>query len=130
MVATRVGYTGGHRPHPTYHEVCTKNTGHAEAVEVTYDPALLSYDRLVRFFFEIHDPTIDRRNRGGQYRSAIFCHSPAQATAAGQLREDLKQRGYDVCTEIEPASHFWQAEERHQRYCETRDITPNFNPLK
>jgi methionine-S-sulfoxide reductase len=124
VINTRVGYTGGCTPHPTYHQVCTKTTGHAEAVEVTYDPNRLSFKALVRFFFEVHDPTVDRRNKGGQYRSAIFYHTSAQQATAAYLREDLKKRGYAVHTEIEPIDHFWQAEERHQQYCKNRGIHP------
>ena len=124
VINTRVGYTGGHLSHPTYHQVCTKTTGHAEAVEVSFDPKVVSYDALVRFFFELHDPTIDRRDKGGQYRSAIFVHSKTQRETAAALREKLIGNGYDVKTEIEPAGPFWEAEERHQQYCETRGIEP------
>lgn len=124
VVATRVGYTGGHRSHPTYQQVCTKKTGHTEAVEVTFDPDKVRYEALVRFFFEIHDPTIDRRGKGGQYRSAIFCHTPEQQHIATNLKAQLQARGYAVKTEIESASVFWEAEDRHQQYCENRGIQP------
>jgi methionine-S-sulfoxide reductase len=122
--STRVGYTGGHRPHPTYQQVCAKKTGHAEAVEVTFDPDKVRYKTLVRFFFEIHDPTVDRRGKGGQYRSAIFCHTPAQQHVANILKAQLQERGYAVKTEIESAPVFWEAEDRHQQYCENRGIQP------
>jgi len=124
VVATRVGYTGGHRSSPTYQEVCTKTTGHAEAVEVHFDTSKIRYEDLVRFFFEMHDPTIDRRDRGGQYRSAIFGHTPVQLTVARSLKAELEAKGYNVTTEIEPAKQFWQAEDRHQQYCRTRGFTP------
>ncbi len=124
VVATRVGYTGGHRSHPTYQQVCTKKTGHTEAVEVTFDPDKVRYEALVRFFFEIHDPTRDRRGKGGQYRSAIFCHTPEQQHIATNLKAQLQERGYAVKTEIESASVFWEAEDRHQQYCENRGIQP------
>jgi methionine-S-sulfoxide reductase len=122
--STRVGYTGGHHPHPTYQQVCTKKTGHAEAVEVTFDPDKVRYETLVRFFFELHDPTADRRDKGGQYRSAIFCHTQAQQRIATDLKAKLQERGYAVKTEIESASVFWEAEDRHQQYCENRGIQP------
>lgn len=124
VVDTRVGYTGGHLPHPTYQQVCRKDTGHTEAVEITFDPVKVSYTSLARFFFEIHDPTIDRRGKGGQYRSAIFTHTPAQRAAAEELRQQLQENGYKIYTEIEPAQTFWAAEYRHQQYCANKGITP------
>lgn len=109
------GYTGGHKDHPTYKEVCTGNTGHAEAVEVTFDPAQVSYDALLGLFWQIHDPT--QKNRQGpdigtQYRSAVFYHDENQKKAA----EASKPQG--AVTEITPAAAFWPAEEYHQRYVE------------
>lgn len=121
---TRVGYTGGHTENPTYKSVLTKTTGHAEAVEVTFDPTQTSFEALAQFFFEIHDPTIDRTGKGGQYRSAIFYKNESQKTIAIALISALKVNGYDVVTQLEPAGVFWQAEDRHQQYCEIRGMTP------
>jgi len=124
VLSTRVGFTGGHLDHPSYRQVCTKATGHAEAVEVTFDPQKTSFQALAIFFFNMHDPTIDRRSKGGQYRSAIFAHSTSQKKIAEALREQLCTQGYDVVTQIEMASTFWPAEDRHQNYCAVRGFTP------
>lgn len=119
-----VGYTGGTRDHPAYREVCTGRTGHAEAVEVTYDPDKVTYEQLLRAFWEMHDPTTLNRQGpdiGTQYRSAVFFHTPEQETAARQMKEKLNKEnlfGRPVVTEITPASNFWRAEEYHQRYFE------------
>ncbi len=123
VVATRVGYTGGHTANPTYQQVCTKTTGHAEAVEVSFDPALTSFTELAKLFFEIHDPTIDR-TEGGQYRSAIFYRDEDQHAVARALIHQLEARGLQVATTLEPAGTFWPAEERHQGYCDARGFTP------
>lgn len=125
MVATRVGYTGGHKEFPTYKDVCAKTSGHAEAVEVAYDPERTSFETLARLFFELHDPTIDRRDRGGQYRSAIFCQDEEQKAVAAQLIEELRSNGREVVTQLEPAATFWQAEARHQKYCDARGMMPD-----
>jgi peptide-methionine (S)-S-oxide reductase len=116
------GYTGGHTEHPTYRDVCSDTTGHAEAVEVTFDPRAVSYDDLLDVFWKIHDPTqVNRQGPdvGTQYRSAIFTHSPEQERAAKasleRVRNSLKR---PIATEIVPASTFWRAEEYHQRYFE------------
>ncbi|MFN7120021.1 MAG: peptide-methionine (S)-S-oxide reductase MsrA [Saprospiraceae bacterium] len=127
VIATRVGYTGGHTENPTYHQVVTKTTGHAEAVEVTFDPTQTSFENLAKLFFEIHDPTIDRRDKGGQYRSAIFYKNEEQKVIAEQLINALKINGFEVVTMLEPAGTFWQAEDRHQKYCDTRGMTPKLN---
>jgi len=124
VLSTRVGFTGGHTPQPTYQRVCTKTTGHAEAVEVRFDPMVVSFEALAMAFFEMHDPTINRKDKGGQYRSAIFYTNEKQREVALALIEQLQEKGYEVVTEIEAASTFWPADERHQGYCETRDITP------
>src|SRR5919108_1329692 len=126
VIATRVGYTGGTTANPTYKEVCTDRTGHAEAVEVSFDPARVSYEDLLRVFWEIHDPT--QRNRQGpdigtQYRSAIFYHDAEQEAAARASKERLEQSGVHkrpIVTEIVPAQTFYQAEDYHQQYLEKR----------
>jgi methionine-S-sulfoxide reductase len=119
-----VGYTGGHTDHPTYHTVCSKLTGHAEAVEVTFDPGQTDFATLAKFFFEIHDPTIDRREKGGQYRSAIFYTDEEQLNIARELIRQLKAKGIEAVTELTPSAHFWPAEARHQKYCDTRGMSP------
>ena len=128
VVATAVGYLGGTFPNPTYRDVCSGRTGHAEVVEVTYDPARVSYDTLLNVFWDKHDPT--QRNRqgpdvGAQYRSAIFTHTPAQeATARASLaaREQSGRYHRPIVTEITPASAFYRAEEYHQQYLEKRGL--------
>lgn len=124
VISTRVGYTGGHKDFPTYKEVCAKTTGHAEAVEITFDPDRTSFEALARLFFELHDPTVDRRDNGGQYRSAIFCQNEGQKAVAQQLLEELQRNGPEAFTQLEPASTFWQAEARHQKYCDTHGMAP------
>jgi peptide-methionine (S)-S-oxide reductase len=126
VVSTRVGYTGGRTENPGYHDVCSNLTGHAEAVEVTYDPAVVSFDDLLRVFWELHDPTqVNRQGPdvGGQYRSAIFFHSPEQeekALASKQMLEKSGRYKKPVATEIVSASTFYRAEEYHQQYIEKR----------
>ncbi len=116
------GYTGGHVENPTYRQVCGHGTGHAEAVEVTFDPQRVSYEQLLGVFWQIHDPTqVNRQGPdvGDQYRSAIFTHSPEQARIATASRdaEQANQRK-PIATQIVPAQRFWPAEEYHQRYFE------------
>jgi len=124
VIDTQVGYTGGKTANPTYKEVCTGTTGHAEAVEVVFDPAQVPYQKLVEFFFRMHDPTqVDRQgpDTGTQYRSAVFYHSPEQKTAAEAVRTALDKSGKykkPVATQILPAAPFYRAEEVHQRYFE------------
>ncbi len=119
-----VGYAGGTTRNPTYENVCTGQTGHAEVVEVTFDPQRVGYERLLEVFWACHDPTqLDRQgfDVGTQYRSAIFFHTPDQETAARASLEALQAslRGPDkIVTEITPAADFWRAEEYHQRYVE------------
>ena len=124
VIATRVGYTGGHTAQPTYRQVLTKNTGHAEAVEVTFDPTEISFEALVQYFFEIHDATIDRTHKGGQYRSDIFYLNDNQKAIVEKVIAELKSKHYNAVTTLEPAGIFWQAEDRHQKYCDTKGITP------
>ncbi len=122
VLATTAGYTGGHFQKPTYENVCTGKTGHAEAVLVEYDTALVSYEKLLEIFWKIHDPTqVNRQgpDKGSQYRSAIFFHSPKQQTAAVKSKENLQGSGRyqgPIVTEIVPAAEFWPAEEYHQEY--------------
>jgi peptide-methionine (S)-S-oxide reductase len=116
------GYSGGHTEHPSYREVCSDRTGHAEVVQVEFDPAKVSYDRLLDVFWQIHDPTqVNRQGPdvGTQYRSAIFYLTPEQETSAKESRERA-QEGLErpIATEITQASTFWPAEEYHQRYFE------------
>ncbi len=128
VVSTAVGYSGGTYKNPTYEMVCTGNTGHAEVVQVEYDPARVSYDDLLNVFWQAHDPT--QRNRQGpdfgtQYRSAIFYYTPEQQAVARASKEQLEQSGRHrkpIATEITPASEFYRAEEYHQRYFEKRGI--------
>lgn len=124
VTATRVGFMGGHVDQPSYQQVCTKTTGHAEVVEVVYDPSVLPFSDLLRFFFSIHDPTVDRRDKGGQYRSAVFFTQPDQGEAAKRLFTDIQSQGHSLSTELQPAMPFWEADRRHQQYCEIRNMTP------
>lgn len=122
VVATAVGFTGGHTAHPTYPEVCTHTTGHAETVLVEFDPKKVSYTTLLRVFFKNHDPTTMNRqgpDEGDQYRSAIFTFSPAQDAAARAAKErEQATLGKTVVTAISPIGPFWKAEEYHQQYDE------------
>ncbi|MCK2214679.1 peptide-methionine (S)-S-oxide reductase MsrA [Actinomadura sp. ATCC 31491] len=124
VVTTAVGYQGGYTPNPTYEEVCSGRTGHTEAVRVVYDPARISYEELLKVFWEAHDPTQGMRQGndvGTQYRSAIYYHSPEQRKAAEASRDAyqkvLKAAGYgDITTEIAEAGPFYYAEDYHQQY--------------
>lgn len=120
------GYTGGRTENPTYQQVCTDKTGHAEAVEVTYDPSKVKYEQLLEVFWKIHDPTqVNRQgpDHGTQYRSVIFTHSAEQAAAAKASR-DVRQKSLDrpIATQIEPAATFYRAEDYHQRYFERHGV--------
>jgi peptide-methionine (S)-S-oxide reductase len=121
-----VGYSGGHTQNPSYQDVCTDTTGHAEVVQVTFDPEKVSYDQLLDVFWTIHDPTqVNRQgpDYGKQYRTAIFFHSPEQEAKAKKSKQGLEASGKlrrPVATEITPAGPFWRAEEYHQRYLEKR----------
>ena len=126
VVSTQVGYTGGRTADPTYEQVCSGRTGHVESVEVTYDPARVSFDDLLQVFWENHDPTTPNRQGpdvGEQYRSAIFTHSPEQEAAAKASVASLeaaKRFRRPIVTQIVPAGPFYRAEEYHQQYLEKR----------
>ncbi len=119
VLSTSVGYTGGHKDNPTYHEVSYDDTGHAEAVEVIYDPTVTTYEDIAKLFFEIHDPTqINRQGPdiGEQYRSEIFYLNNEQKKIAEKLIQELKAKGYRVTTKLTKAGSFWKAEDYHQDY--------------
>jgi len=123
----RSGYMGGQTEKPTYHDVTSGRTGHAETVEVVYDPARVTFKELARLFFEIHDPTqVDGQgpDRGSQYRSAVFYVDDPQKLAAEELIGILKEKGYDVATEVTAAGPFWEAEDYHQDYYERSGGSP------
>ena len=130
VTATAVGYEGGSLERPSYEDVCTDKTGHAEVVEVDFNPAQVSYEQLLDAFFAFHDPTTVNRqgpDRGTQYRSAIFFHSPTQEAKARAKIEQLTAEGRFkpelIVTQVEPAQTFWRAEEYHQRYLEKHGQT-------
>jgi len=129
VTSTAVGYSGGHTVSPTYENVCSGTTGHAETVEVTYDPERVTYEALLKLFWEIHDPTTLNRQGpdvGEQYRSAIFFLIPEQEAAARASKEELRRSGRykrDIVTEITPASAFYRAEDYHQQYFEKRGVS-------
>lgn len=126
--ATAVGYMGGKLKDPTYQDVCTDRTGHAEVVQVEFDPSEVSYQELLRIFWDNHDPTTLNRqgpDTGTQYRSVIFYHTPEQEAAAKASKEALAKAGRykrPIVTEIVPAPEFWRAEEYHQQYLEKRGL--------
>jgi peptide-methionine (S)-S-oxide reductase len=128
VAATAVGYMGGTLSNPTYQDVCTDRTGHAEVVQVEFDPAKVTYEDLLKVFWEVHDPTqLNRQGPdvGTQYRSVIFCHSPEQEAAAQASKEQLARSGAyrrPIVTAIQPAAEFWRAEEYHQQYLEKRGL--------
>ncbi|PIR21424.1 MAG: peptide-methionine (S)-S-oxide reductase [Deltaproteobacteria bacterium CG11_big_fil_rev_8_21_14_0_20_47_16] len=122
VVSTSVGYTGGTTENPTYEDVCGKKTGHAEVVQIVFDPAKITYEQLLNIFWECHDPTTLNRQGpdvGSQYRSAIFYHSPNQQKIAEHSKAVLAKSGLHalpIVTEIVPAQAYWQAEDYHQQY--------------
>jgi peptide methionine sulfoxide reductase msrA/msrB len=127
VVSTEVGYTGGHTKNPTYREVCSHTTGHIEALQVTYDANVTSYEELARLFFEIHDPTQANGQGpdiGEQYLSVVFYADEMQKKTTEKLIGLLKSRGYAVVTQLRPAATFWKAEEYHQKYYEKENGTP------
>jgi len=128
VIETTVGYMGGHKDDPTYKEVCSSATGHAEAIEVLYDPSRTNYETMAKLFFEIHDPTqVDRQGPdvGDQYRSAVYYTDDKQKRASEKLINILKDKGYKVATELVEADTFWKAEEYHQDYYQNNGQTPN-----
>jgi len=128
VVDAAVGYSGGSLENPTYRDVCTDRTGHAEVVEVDFDPAVVSYDRLLDVFWNAHDPTqLNRQGPdvGTQYRSVVFVHSPEQEAAARASLARLETSGRfrrPIATRIEPAGRFWRAEDYHQQYLAKRGL--------
>jgi peptide-methionine (S)-S-oxide reductase len=128
VVDAAVGYEGGDFPNPTYKDVCTDKTGHAEVVQIEYDPAQVSYDELLNVFWQNHDPTTPNQQGpdwGTQYRSVIFYHTPEQEAAARASKEKMESSGRfrrPIVTQIVPASDFYRAEEYHQRYLEKRGL--------
>ncbi len=125
--STKVGYTGGHTEYPSYKEVCTGATGHAEAVKVVFDPSKVSYEEVLRLYFETHDPTqVDGQGPdiGTQYRSEIFYTSEAQKATAEKLIALLEGKGYDVATKVTPAAPFYEGEDYHQDYYDNKGTTP------
>ncbi|HEX6576628.1 MAG TPA: peptide-methionine (S)-S-oxide reductase MsrA [Gemmatimonadaceae bacterium] len=129
VVSTAVGYLGGTMENPTYHDVCSGRTGHAEVVEVTYDPERVTYDDLLTVFWENHDPTTLNRQGpdiGTQYRSAIFYHDDEQKEAAIKSKEERDRSGRyrrPIVTEITPSTEFYMAEDYHQQYLEKRGLS-------
>lgn len=127
VISTQVGYIGGKTEKPTYEEVCEGDTGHAEAIEVTFDPTKTTYEKLAKLFFEIHDPAqVDRQGPdiGKQYRSAVFCANDEQKQVAEKLIKILKDKGVKVATEVNKAGTFWPAEDYHQQYYAKKRGTP------
>ncbi len=128
VLETRAGYLGGHLQNPTYEQVCQGNSGHAEVVQVTFDPQCISYEQLLERFWQLHDPTQKNRQGpdvGSQYRSAIFTHSAAQQKMAEASRAALEASGQysrPIVTEITPATTFYPAEDYHQHYLKKKGL--------
>ena len=126
VIATAVGYSGGHTENPTYRDVCSDETGHAEVVGVTFDPTKVSYEKLLNVFWQLHDPTqVNRQGPdfGTQYRTAIFFHTPEQQAMAKKSLETLeasREFRRPIATQITPAGKFYRAEEYHQKYLQKR----------
>ena len=127
VASTQVGYTGGNMDNPSYEDVCADGTGHAEAVEVAYDPSKVSYEKLLDVFWKNHDPTqLNRQGPdvGTQYRSAVFYHNTNQKElAVKSMKEEQKKHDKKITTEIKPAEKFYRAEDYHQQYLEKRGLS-------
>ena len=133
VIKTTVGYTGGHMENPTYDNVCSDATGHAEALQVEFDPKQVSYEELLNKFWEIHDPASFHKqgpDAGSQYRAAIFCHNEGQKEAALKSKEKLqksdKYKNKKIVTEIAKATGFYPAEEHHQKYFQKHKLQKMF----
>lgn len=127
VISVVSGYVGGEVENPTYEQICTKTTGHAEAVEITYDPLVVDYETLIKLFFEIHDPTqVDGQGPdvGPQYRSEVFYTTEQQSKIAHKVIEVLRAKGFDVKTKVTPAATFYKAEEYHQDYYDRKGTEP------
>ncbi len=127
VISTEVGYMGGHRNNPSYEQVCTGQTGHAETTKVVFDPSKTSYEKLTQLFFETHDQSqVNRQGPdiGTQYRSVIFYTSESEKKTAQKLIEQLQNKGYEVATELTLASTFWKAENYHQNYYQNKGGSP------
>jgi peptide-methionine (S)-S-oxide reductase len=130
VIDTKVGFEGGTKPNPSYQDVCSNRTGHAEVVQISFDPARVSYEALLTAFFDLHDPTqLNRQGPdfGTQYRSVIFYHSPQQQEAAQKAVTALSESGKykkPIVTQVVPAATFYSAEDYHQRYYEKQGIAP------
>ena len=126
VTSTAVGYAGGNKDNPSYEDVCSDKTGHAEVVQLEFDPSQISYDQILDIFWSNHNPTTLNRQGpdvGTQYRSVIFYHSPEQKAAAEKAKQKIAESGKfnrPIVTQIEPTPKFWRAEEYHQRYLEKR----------
>jgi peptide methionine sulfoxide reductase msrA/msrB len=127
VLKTEVGYTGGQLDYPTYKQVCSSNTGHLEAMRVIYNPEQLTYEEVIKYFFEIHDPTQKNGQGpdiGSQYQSALFYFNEKQYEIADKLRHELQTKGYEVATQLLPVKVFWPAEDDHQNFYEAKRQQP------
>ncbi|WP_255419250.1 peptide-methionine (S)-S-oxide reductase MsrA [Lewinella sp. IMCC34191] len=125
VIGTQVGFAGGHTDSPGYHDVCSKDTGHAEVVAVRYDPEVLPTEQLLTEFFALHNFEINRGKGTGQYRSAVFSlREDEQLSVARSMIDTLRERGFDPATDVNVVPAFYRAEARHQQYCSARGLTP------
>jgi peptide methionine sulfoxide reductase msrA/msrB len=127
VVKTEVGYSGGKKDHPTYEEICAKNTGHLEVIRVIYDPSKINYEKIAKYFFEIHDPTQENGQGpdiGEQYVSAIFYYNDQQKQIAQKLIAELTKKDYKIATQLLPVTTFWRAENYHQDYYNKKGDEP------